>query len=182
MTDKRHEETSAQLPPDAGHVGVPTRHDAESELIFLVVVDESEEMEVALRFACRRADRTGGRVALLYVIESAEFAHWASVESLIQEEARAHAEEVLSEILENVQKLSGKMPVVYIREGDRRDELIRLLDEEKRISILVLAARSGSGGPGPLVSALTTRFLDRTHVPVTLVPDNLTIEEIELIS
>ena len=42
------------------------------ERVFLVVVDESEEMQVALRFACRRAQHTGGRVALLYVIEPAD--------------------------------------------------------------------------------------------------------------
>ena len=32
--------------------------------VFLVVVDDSEEMLVALRFACMRAKSVGGRVAL----------------------------------------------------------------------------------------------------------------------
>ena len=59
-----------------------------SDRVFLVVVDETEEMEVALRFACRRARHTGGRVALLYVIEPAEFQHWMAVEDLMREEAR----------------------------------------------------------------------------------------------
>ena len=40
---------------------------------FLCVVDESEELHQALRYACRRAKSTGGRVALLYVIEPVEF-------------------------------------------------------------------------------------------------------------
>ncbi len=39
--------------------------EAEAERIFLVVVDETEEMQKALHFACRRALHTGGRVALL---------------------------------------------------------------------------------------------------------------------
>ena len=41
------------------------------ERVFLVVVDESPEMRNALRYACRRAKRTGGRVALLYVMAAA---------------------------------------------------------------------------------------------------------------
>ncbi|WP_343564494.1 universal stress protein [Kiloniella sp. b19] len=161
---------------------VRTPEAVEPERIFLVVVDDSEEMQIALRFACRRAEHTGGRVALLYVIESTEFTHWMSVGDLIQEEAREQAEKVLDDLLENVQEMSGKMPVVYIREGDRRDELLKLIDEEEQISILVLAARAGSGGPGPLVSALTGKFVGKIHVPITLVPDNLTIEEIDMIS
>ena len=36
------------------------------ERVFLVVVDESPEMRNALRYACRRAKRTGGRVAMLF--------------------------------------------------------------------------------------------------------------------
>ena len=36
--------------------------------VFLVVVDESEEMHQALQFACRRAESVGGRVALMYCI------------------------------------------------------------------------------------------------------------------
>lgn len=36
--------------------------------IFLVVVDGSPELKVALRYACLRAKRSGGRLALLYVI------------------------------------------------------------------------------------------------------------------
>ena len=38
---------------------------------FLVVVDETEEMRNALRYACRRAQHTSGRVALVYVVEPA---------------------------------------------------------------------------------------------------------------
>ena len=36
--------------------------------VFLVVVDDSEEMHQALQFACGRARTVGGRVALMYCI------------------------------------------------------------------------------------------------------------------
>src|SRR5579864_8265933 len=136
--------------------------------IFLVVVDETEEMRVALRYAALRARRTGGRVALLYVIEPSDLQQWMAVESLMREEQREEAEALLQKLSAEVAELSGSMPVIYIREGRRRDELLALIDEEPRISILVLAASAGSEGPGPLITALTGKFVTRLRIPVTI--------------
>ncbi len=147
--------------------------------VFLVVVDETEEMRVALRFAALRARSTGGKVAMLYVVEPSEFQHWMSVGDLMREEARTEAEQVLQRLAAEVSELAGSLPVLYVREGDRRDQLLALLDEEPNISILVLGASTGKRGPGPLVSAMTGKFLGRLHIPVTIVPDSMTVEEID---
>ena len=153
-----------------------------SDRVFLVVVDETEEMKVALRFACQRARRTGGRVALLYVIEPAEFQHWMAVEDLMREEARSEGEQLLQRLAAQVNELVGTIPVLYVREGKVRDELFKLLDEEPRISVLVLGANTGSRGPGPLVSALTGKMIGKIRVPITVVPGNLGDEEIDNVS
>ncbi len=150
--------------------------------VFLVVVDETEEMKVALRFACLRARRTGGRVALLYVIEPAEFQHWMAVGDLMREEARSEGEQLLQRLAAQVNELVGTIPVLYVREGKVRDELFRLLDEEPRISVLVLGANTGSRGPGPLVSALTGKMIGKLRVPITVVPGNLSDVEIDSVS
>jgi len=153
-----------------------------SDRVFLVVVDETEEMKVALRFACLRARRTGGRVALLYVIEPAEFQHWMAVGDLMREEARSEGEQLLQRLAAQVNELVGTIPVLYVREGKVRDELFKLLDEEPRISVLVLGANTGSRGPGPLVSALTGKMIGKLRVPITVVPGNLSDEEIDHVS
>ncbi len=153
-----------------------------SDRVFLVVVDETEEMKVALRFACQRARRTGGRVALLYVIEPAEFQHWMAVEDLMREEARSEGEQLLQRLAAQVNELVGTIPVLYVREGKVRDELFTLLDEEPLISILVLGANTGSRGPGPLVSALTGKMIGKLRVPITVVPGNLSDNEIDHVS
>jgi nucleotide-binding universal stress UspA family protein len=150
--------------------------------VFLVVVDETEEMKVALRFACLRARRTGGRVALLYVIEPAEFQHWMAVGDLMREEARSEGEQLLQRLAAQVNELVGTIPVLYVREGKVREELFKLLDEEPRISVLVLGANTGSRGPGPLVSALTGKMIGKLRVPITVVPGNLGDEEIDKVS
>ncbi len=53
---------------------------SKSPRFFLVVIDDSEELHQALHFACVRARSTEARIALVYVIAPAEFAHWAGVE------------------------------------------------------------------------------------------------------
>jgi len=150
---------------------------------FLCVVDQSEELAQALRFACRRAMRSDGRVALLYVIEPAEFQHWMVVGDLMQEERRAEAEEMLQVVASVVQKRTGTTPVLYIREGKIAEELINLIDEEKKnISVLVLGAATGPEGPGPLVTTLVEKMAGRLHIPITIVPGNMSDEEIDAIS
>ena len=152
------------------------------ERVFLVVVDRTEEMRVALRFAARRAHNTGGRVALLYVIQRSDFGHWMAVDDLIEEDARAEAEELLQKLSEQVVEHTGKMPVVHIRAGEARDELLALIDEEPGISILVLASSPGPKGPGPLISALTGKFSSKLHIPLTIVPGTLTDEEVDALT
>jgi nucleotide-binding universal stress UspA family protein len=152
------------------------------ERIFLIVVDETEEMKVALRYACRRAKHTGGRVALLFVIEPAGFQHWVSVGDLMREEARSEGEEILQRHAAQVNEISGNLPILHLRESNRRDALLELLDEEPDISVLVLGASTGKRGPGPLISELTGKYISQLHVPVILVPDSLSDEEIDSIT
>lgn len=149
--------------------------------IFLVIVDNSAEMPVALYYAARRARRTGGRVALLHVTPPPETHGLRSVEDLIREEARQEAEMLVNRLAKDVQDWTGSMPVLYMREGEQRDVLIGLIDEEPSISILVLAASTGPEGPGPLVTHLSKSF-GRMRVPVTLVPGNLTREQMDAIT
>lgn len=147
--------------------------------VLLCVVDNTAELSVALQFASLRSARMGARVGLLYVIDSAaEFQHWATVGDLMREEARAEAEQHVLRAADRVVRASGRLPIVYIREGDRVDEVIAQVEEDPSIRFLVLAADTGSKGPGPLVSALTGRAIGRVHIPVVIVPGNLSDEEL----
>jgi nucleotide-binding universal stress UspA family protein len=153
-----------------------------SSRVFLVVVDDSPEMRAALRFACRRAKSSDGQVALLRVIEPAEYQHFASIGNLMRAEARENAEELLNRLAGEVNTLSAHVPVLYVREGEPREELIKLISEEPSISVLVLAADTGSKGPGPLITALTGKYMGKMRVPVTIVPGSLTDDQIDQIT
>jgi nucleotide-binding universal stress UspA family protein len=150
--------------------------------VFLVVVDESEELQIAVHYAARRAAHTGGRVALLYVIEPSELQHWVAIENLAREEQREEAEQLMLRLCEEILPIAGAMPIVYIREGPRRDELLALINEDPSISILVLAAGIGPEGPGPLIAYLTGKPAARLRIPITIVPGGLTMEQLDAVS
>ena len=150
--------------------------------VFLVVVDETAEHHLALQYAARRAAHTGGRLALLHVIEPAEFQHWIAVEELAREERREAAERLMRRLCEQFAPVAGSIPIVHIREGRTQDELVALIDEEPTISILVLAAGTGAAGPGPLVTSLTGKAVARLRIPITIVPGGLTIEQVDALS
>lgn len=152
------------------------------ERVFLVVVDETEEMHAALCFASLRAKNAGGRVALLYVTEKTDFMHWMAVEDLSQEESREEAEALLQKLSAKVNKWAGSMPVLFLRHGTRSGCLIQLIEEEPDISILVLGAATGAKGPGPIISALTGKYLGKLRIPITIVPGNLSDEQIAAIT
>jgi len=152
------------------------------ERVFLVVVDESPEMPNALRYACRRAKRTGGRVAMLYVMPPPEGQQWGSVVDLMRQEARQEAEAIVARYAEIASTLTGQPPSIYIREGKSRDELLKLLAEDSSISVLVLGASSKGEGPGPLVTAFTGKTGAQLRIPLTIVPGALTDAEIDAIS
>lgn len=154
----------------------------QAERVFLVVVDDSEEMPVALRYAALRARATGGRVALFSVIEPIKGGDWQAVKELAEHEARQAAEARMAAYSDQIMAESGKMPVIYIRIGNPRDALLALLDEEPTISILVLAAGTSSRGPGPLIEALTGKFYSKLKIPMTIVPGTLADEDINALT
>ncbi|MGH6908783.1 MAG: universal stress protein [Phenylobacterium sp.] len=148
---------------------------------FLVVADDTPEFQAALRFACRRARSTGGRVALLRVIEPEYFEHWSGVREEIERQAREEAEAVLQKSAELVIAETGAPPEFLIKHAENvRTALREVISNDPDIKILVLAAAVGGRGPGPLVASLAKEGVQwgARKVPVTLVPGDLTDAEI----
>ncbi|AUN30928.1 universal stress protein [Niveispirillum cyanobacteriorum] len=150
--------------------------------IFLVVVDETEEMTVALHYAARRARTTGGKVALLHVIPPSELQHWGAIEELMKQEQREEAEQLMQRLAKEVVDIAGSMPMLYIRDGQASEQLMKLIQEEPSISILVLAAGTGRGGPGPLISFVVGQMAGSLRIPVTVVPGYLSDEQLDAIT
>ena len=131
------------------------RSAAEPVRKFLVVADDSAEFSAALRFACARARATGGRIAMMRVLEPPVFEQWSGVREEIERQQRAEAEALLQKLAAQVVEATGHPPeFIVVESGDVRGALRSVVSKDPEIKILVLAAATHGRGPGPLVSAI----------------------------
>lgn len=148
---------------------------------FLVVLDDSRECLNAMRFAAMRASHTGGGVAILSIIPPDEFNHWIGVGDIMREEARERIEahfEVFAKWMSDKQNVQ---PELVIREGDPVSEILAQIREDAEIGVLVLGAGTDKKGPGPLVTQLS-RNSGSLPIPITIVPGDLSKEQLEAIT
>ncbi|WP_237152742.1 universal stress protein [Oryzibacter oryziterrae] len=145
---------------------------------FLCVVDDTPECDRAVIYAASRAARSGGGLVMLYVIPPGDFQHWRGVEEMMRAEAMDKAEESLARRAERARAFAAIDPELVIREGKAPDAINAVIEEDRDISILVLAAGVGNEGPGPLVSAVAAKSGIGFAIPVTIVPGNLSDDDI----
>jgi nucleotide-binding universal stress UspA family protein len=147
---------------------------------FLVVLDDSQECLNAMRFAAMRAARTGGGVEILAVIPPEEFNHWIGVGEIMREEARERIHAHFEVFAKWMRDRQGVDPELVIREGEPVPEILRQIEEDGEIGVLVLGASAEKGGPGPIVTALSRSF-GSLPVPLTIVPGELSRERLDAI-
>jgi nucleotide-binding universal stress UspA family protein len=145
---------------------------------FLAVIDDTPECERAVAYASRRARTTGGALVLLYVIQDADFQHWLGVGDIMRAEAREVAQSALEKHADRLRKQTGIDCELVIREGKAHSEIRALIEEDRDIGILILAAGNGKDGPGPLVQSIAAAS-GSFAIPVTVVPFGLTDEDID---
>ena len=148
----------------------------------LVIADGSKEMEVALQYACARAKKTNRKIIIATFIEPLDVLTTQGVTEIMQNEAREEAESKLQQASSIVKESTGVMPVLHVREGEVIPELIKLIEEEENINVLVLAANVDEKGPGPIINSLVSKEYSRLRIPVMIVPGNFSIEHISLIT
>lgn len=146
---------------------------AGADRLFLVVVDGSDEMRSALHYACRRAAATAAGVALVRLLDPVEFRYFAAAQERIRTEAVGEAEALLLRLGDEVERLSGRPPALFVREGEPCRELIRLMAEQPGIATLVMASPADSRPANPLIAAFSGRYCKHLPVPLTIVPSHL---------
>ena len=126
-----------------------------------------------------------GVIVLLQVIEPQDFQTWMGVQQLHIEEETNKAK-ARFRLLRRKLGQSGFDNVAceeVIRQGSLSEEITKMIDEDKDIGIMVLGAAVDAKGPGPLVSSLASGNLAGTFpIPITIVPGDLTIEELQALA
>tara|TARA_B100002052_G_scaffold44134_1_gene36843 strand:+ start:5357 stop:5833 length:477 start_codon:yes stop_codon:yes gene_type:complete len=149
---------------------------------FLVCVDTTDECKVALKFACMRAKNSGGSVLLLYVIEPKELQHFAGIEKIMAKEAKEEAKNVLAELAESAMKDFNLKVQTITSNGKKYNQIVDLINKDKSISILVLGEAPDGMGSNDLINKFTAGLTRSINIPLTIVPGNLSIEDLEKIT
>jgi nucleotide-binding universal stress UspA family protein len=151
----------------------------------LMVADNSPEAEVALYYCASRIGHTGGSLVLLYVIEPQEHQYWIGVRQ-VQLDEETNKARALFRLFRRKLNMAGFESVTHeevIREGKSVDEIVKLIDEDEDIAILVLGAATDAKGPGPIISALLAGKTAGTFpIPINIVPGNLGIEDLKTLA
>lgn len=145
---------------------------------FLIIADDTPEFVKVLRLASKRAEKVGGSILMLKIIPPADFQHWMSVRDIMEEEAREEASETLAYYAGEIKRISGLEAETVIREGKPEEVISNIIAEDRDIHLLVLGANV-DGDPGPLIRSFREVLLNELHMPVLVVPGNMTDEEID---
>ncbi len=149
---------------------------------YLVVVDDLPECDRAIYYAARRVSRIGVGMIMLRVIDIEDRnQQWLGVADIMRAEAYEEANEALDRAAGRANGIAGITPDRVIREGSWIEQLLKLIDEDEDIAILILAAGTAKEGPGPLVSAIA-RTAGEFPIPVAIVPGHLSDEELDALS
>lgn len=149
---------------------------------YLVVIDESDECDRAVYYASRRAARNGAGLVMLLVIEPHDrHQQWLGVADIMLAEAHEAANVVLDRFASRANGVAGITPERVIRDGEKSEQILALIDEDEDIATLVLAAGTSKEGPGPLVSAVGSSA-GIYPIPVSIVPGHLSDEDLDALS
>ena len=149
---------------------------------YLVVIDDTEECDRAVFWAAKRAQHTHSHIVMLRVIEPGERnQQWLGVADIMKAEQTEAANAALDKYARRTHEVARITPERVIREGEPAGEMLKLIEEDDDIGILVLAADSGKEGPGPLVSSVA-KSAGTFPIPVAIVPGHLNDEELEAMS
>lgn len=149
---------------------------------YLVIIDDSPECDRAIYYASRRVARIGASMIMLRVIETKDRnQQWLGVADIMRAEAHEEANAALERAAARANGVAGITPERVIREGEWAEQIIKLIDEDEDIMLLVLAAGTSAEGPGPLVSNIG-KTAGQFPIPVAIVPGHLSNEEIDALS
>lgn len=148
---------------------------------YVVVIDDSAESRPAVRFAARRAARTGGTVHLVAVIEPQDFVAFGAVAATIAEEERSRATALVEGAAAVLRAEHGIEPQVSVLDGEATSVVRQFLNDEPAAVALVLGA-AAEGDPGPLVAHFTGSVAGALPCPVMVIPGALTDADIDRLS
>ena len=87
-----------------------------------------------------------------------------------------------AEIGHNLLKIQFNIDTeIILKLGNKKDEILKLLKEDKNIRFLVLATSGDGENPGPIIKSLLSSKMRDLSIPIVLVPGSMEEKDINLI-
>ena len=154
---------------------MPKKVNVKKEKEFLLVyVDESNEFLEAMMYACNIAKNENLGIILLFIIEGENFRHWKGVESIMKEEKKDEAKEVLDKYITLIKDKYKIQVKSFIKTGEKLEVLIKIMNNKKfRVKNLVLGLAMDKIENNKIISSLTGVSRKKLTLPIIIVPGKI---------
>lgn len=145
----------------------------------MVCVDGSEHSRVAIRYACKEAESLKCKVELLHVLDSTEYNTLFMAGDQLKEERRQEAEDLMKELANEAKTFCGKKPSIKIAEGRLSEEVVKAVEEDGDVNMLILGKAPEEASKKDLITMLSAELVGKIMIPMMIVPGSLTDKQIE---
>jgi K+-sensing histidine kinase KdpD len=146
----------------------------------LVCIDTTNASQSALKFACYKAKSLGFNIHILAVLE-ASHKNMLFGSKAIGNEKRRQLDKHLQKLIDEICKEFKIVPAVSVREGDILTEITRELKFLPNCRLVVFGKSSNAMSDNTVLPKIVGKIGTKIHVPVTIVPENLSKDLIELL-
>ena len=146
------------------------------EEVFLAVFDGTDECKSAVRYASRRAKLNNASLLIVATVDTAEFSYWLSVNNTMIDNVEKESKDMLNDLSREIQSYSDVHCDYIIEHGSKLDVVKRLIENDKSISLMILASNIKDKNPGILVETISGAGY---AIPVVVLPGNLNDDSID---
>ena len=150
---------------------------------YFIVIDQSQEMWTAVKFAIKRAKTTKSKLTTISFIDNVSDGMMltSSTESILNNDQLENEKIKHKEVHDFILKKSKIKAVTKIFKINEIDNFIEFLNKYSSNSTIILATSSDIGKPGPLIDKLIYEKKNSLLCPLVVINGNLQDEEIEKI-
>ena len=150
---------------------------------YFIVIDQSQEMWTAVKFAIKRAKTTKSKLTTISFIDNVSdgIMLTSSTESILNKDQIENEKIKHKEVHDFILKKSKIKANAEIFKINEIDNFIEFLNKYSSNSTIILATSSDIGKPGPLIDKLIYEKNNSLLCPLVVINGNLQDEEIEKI-
>jgi nucleotide-binding universal stress UspA family protein len=142
----------------------------------LVSISQSEHSRVAVKYAALFAKKNDFELEIMNVVETSGNRDYGvfSAGQKIKDEKLAESKKFFKKLVKEIEEEEGIKAKINIREGFILEEISQVIEEDKKISLIVISASPESSTKGKMAASLIENIYEKLFVPIIVIPDSMT--------